>query len=67
MAEPVRDPHIPDLLSLQQAATRLGYNSKQGLLNRVHRGEIPCARVGTAVVFRAEVIEALAAAEVPAD
>lgn len=67
MAEPVRDPQIPDLLSLQQASTRLGYSSKQSLLNRYNRGEIPGYRVGTAVVFRAEVIEALAADELPSD
>lgn len=66
MTHHVRDPDIPDLLSLAQATARLGYASKQSLLNRVTRGEIPCARVGTAVVFRAALIEQLAAAEVDA-
>jgi len=67
MADPVRDPEIPDLLSLQEAATELGYASKQALLNRVDRGEIACARVGTTYAFRAALIAELKAAERPAD
>lgn len=67
MADPVRDPEIPDLYSLQQATTRLGYASKQSLLNRVARGEVACARVGNAYVFRAALIEELAATEQPGD
>ncbi|MGC4769185.1 hypothetical protein ACLQ25_09420 [Micromonospora sp. DT44] len=67
MADPVRDPEIPDLYSLQQATTRLGYASKQSLLNRVTRGEVACARVGNSYVFRAALIDQLAATEVAAD
>jgi hypothetical protein len=66
MADLVRDPEIPDLLSLQEAATELGYASKQSLLNRVTRGEVACAKIGTGYVFRAALIEELAAAERPA-
>ncbi|MEK8108638.1 hypothetical protein NKG94_34380 [Micromonospora sp. M12] len=66
MADPVRDPEIPDLYSLQEAATRLGYASKQSLLNRVARGEVACARVGTGYAFRAALIDELATAEQPA-
>lgn len=64
MADHARDPNIPELLSLREAATALDYNSKQGLLDRVARGEIPCARVGNSWVFRADLIAELKATEV---
>lgn len=61
MADLKRDPQIPELLSLQEAATELGYASKQGLLNRVAKGEIECAKAGTTYVFRADLIAELKA------
>lgn len=64
MADPVRDPQIPALYSLAQATARLGYNSKQSLLNRYRSGEVAGAEVGNAIVFRAALIDALAATEV---
>ena len=65
MAEYVRDPDIPDLLSLGEAAAELGYNSKQGLLNRVARREVACIMVGNSYAFRAALIAELKAAERP--
>ncbi|MFD6565412.1 hypothetical protein [Micromonospora profundi] len=65
MAKFVRDPNIPDLLSLREAAAELGYDSKQGLLNRVARGEVACVMVGGSYAFRATLIAELKAAERP--
>ncbi|MEU7590666.1 hypothetical protein AB0A95_30790 [Micromonospora sp. NPDC049230] len=67
MTGPVRDPEIPDLLSLQQATTELRYASKQSLLNRYNRGEIAGIRVGTSIAFRAALIAEIKAAEQPDD
>ena len=65
MANFVRDPEIPDLLSLREAATELGYDSKQGLLNRIARGEVACVMVGGSYAIRAALVAELKAAERP--
>lgn len=61
--EPARDPEIPELLTLPEAAARLGYSSRQSLLTRYNRGEIPGLAVGRSIVFRADLIDQMAAAE----
>ncbi|MDG4798996.1 hypothetical protein [Micromonospora sp. WMMD980] len=67
MGNPTIDPDIPRLYSLAEAATRLGYSSKQGLHKRLAAGEIPCGRVGTTFVLRADLIDALAEQERPTE
>ncbi|MFG1847760.1 helix-turn-helix domain-containing protein [Micromonospora carbonacea] len=52
-----RDPKIPDLVSLQEAAEILGI-SKQAVHKRVEAAQLVGARVGTAWVFRRAVVEA---------
>ncbi|MFI5852255.1 helix-turn-helix domain-containing protein [Micromonospora chalcea] len=66
MGNPTLDPDIPRLYSLAEAAAVLGYGSKQGLHKRIQAGEIPCRYVGTTLVLRADLIDALAAQENPA-
>lgn len=57
MSTPPRDPKIPDLVSLQEAADILGI-SKQAVHKRVEAAQLVGARVGTAWVFRRSVVEA---------
>ncbi|MEU4777455.1 helix-turn-helix domain-containing protein [Micromonospora sp. NPDC023633] len=57
MTSPPRDPKIPDLVSLQEAADILGM-SKQAALKRAERGQLLGARAGNAWVFRRAVVEA---------
>ncbi|MCT2280879.1 helix-turn-helix domain-containing protein [Micromonospora chalcea] len=52
-----RDPKIPDLVSIQEAADLLGI-SKQAVHKRVDRGQLVGAPVGNTYVFRRVVIEA---------
>ncbi|WP_431895898.1 helix-turn-helix domain-containing protein [Micromonospora haikouensis] len=54
---PPRDPRIPDLVSLQEAADILGI-SKQAVHKRVEAAQLLGARVGNAWVFRRAVVEA---------
>lgn len=56
MSEPPRDRHIPDLVSLQQAADILGH-TKQAVHKMVMKGQLRGARVGTTWVFRRVVVE----------
>ncbi|MEU7978268.1 hypothetical protein AB0B63_07020 [Micromonospora sp. NPDC049081] len=60
---PARDPQIPELLTLPEAAARLGYSSRQALLNRYNRGEVPGAEAGRSIIFRADLIDEMARAE----
>ncbi|MEV4521495.1 helix-turn-helix domain-containing protein [Micromonospora tulbaghiae] len=57
MTSEPRDPKIPDLLSLQEAADLLGI-SKQAVHKRAERGQLLGARAGNAWVFRRAVVEA---------
>lgn len=57
MTAPPRDPRIPDLVSLQEAADIIGI-SKQAVLKRIMARQLPAARVGTAWVLRRAVAEA---------
>ncbi|MFF3867336.1 helix-turn-helix domain-containing protein [Micromonospora sp. NPDC001898] len=61
---PPRDPKIPDLVSLQEAADILGI-SKQAVHKRVEASQLVGARVGTAWVFRRSVVEAARPAPAP--
>lgn len=62
MGEPTRDPYIPELLSMAQAAERLQL-TKQGVHRRYVQGQLPGAQIGNAIVFRAQLIDAIAKAE----
>lgn len=62
MGEPTRDPYIPELLSMAQAAERLQL-TKQGVHRRYTLGQLPGAPAGNAIVFRAQLIEEIAKAE----
>jgi hypothetical protein len=53
---PPRDPRIPDLVSLQEAADILGI-SKQATLKRAMAGQLLGARAGNAWVFRRVLVE----------
>lgn len=58
-ASPVnRDPKIPDLVNLVEAAEILGM-SKQATKKRADLGKIPGARVGPGWVFRRSVVVAI--------
>lgn len=52
-----RDPKIPDLLSLTEAAEMLGI-SRQAVHKRAMRGQLLGAQVGGTWVFRRVVVEA---------
>ncbi len=56
MADPPRDPRIPDLVSLHEAAEILGY-TRQYTHRIVMRGELRGARIGTTWVFRRTAVE----------
>lgn len=56
-ATPSRDPRIPDLVSLQEAADILGI-SKQATLKRALAGQLLGARAGNAWVFRRALVDA---------
>lgn len=56
MADPPRDPRIPDLVSLHEAADILGL-SRQYAHRIVMRGELRGARIGTTWVFRRVAVE----------
>ncbi|MCX5119201.1 helix-turn-helix domain-containing protein [Micromonospora sp. NBC_00362] len=62
MGEPTRDPYIPDLLSAAEAADILKL-TRQGVHKRWATGQLPGTTAGQAVVFRRELIEAIAKAE----
>jgi excisionase family DNA binding protein len=51
MTDPPRDPHIPDLVSLKEAAEILGV-SRQMTHKLAVKGELRGARVGEAWAFR---------------
>lgn len=57
VTEPPRDPRIPDLVSLTEAAEILGI-SRQGAHKRADRGQLLGAKVGGTWVFRRVVVEA---------
>ncbi|MEW2442770.1 helix-turn-helix domain-containing protein [Micromonospora marina] len=56
MSQP-RDPKIPDLVSIQEAAAILGI-SKQAVHKRIDRGQLVGAPVGSTYVLRRAVVEA---------
>lgn len=56
MADPPRDQRIPDLVSLQEAAT-IASMTRQGFHKLVMRGEIRGARIGSTWVFRRAAVE----------
>lgn len=57
MSSEPRDPRIPDLVSLQEAADLLGI-SKQAVHKRAEHGQLLGARAGNAWVFRRALVEA---------
>lgn len=60
-----RDPRIPDLLNAVEAAEMLGI-SRQAVLKRANRGQLPGALVGGTVwVFRRVLIEKMRDEEQP--
>ncbi|WP_320069589.1 helix-turn-helix domain-containing protein [Micromonospora sp. RTGN7] len=63
-ATPPRDPRIPDLVSLQEAADILGI-SKQAVHKRIKAAQLVGAQVGSAWVFRRSVVEAARPAPAP--
>lgn len=58
MADPPRDPRIPDLTSLSEAAEILGV-SRAAVHKMVIKGRLRGARVGAGWVFRRVVVEKL--------
>ncbi len=66
MGEPTRDPYIPDLVNAAEAAEILKL-TRQGVHKRWASGQLPGATAGTSVVFRRELIEAIARAELIPD
>ncbi len=56
MADPPRDPRIPDLVSLHEAAEIMGM-TRQAAHKMVTKGQLRGARVGTTWVFRRIVVE----------
>ena len=68
MPEKVRDARqgwapLPELLSVSEAATRLGV-SRQRVLHLINAGDLPAERVGTAWVLSAAAVDARAVARV---
>lgn len=57
-----RDPEIPDLVSLTEAAAIL-QSTRPAAFKRATRGNMPGAQAGTTFVFRREVVEEIAARE----
>ncbi|MFG3639069.1 hypothetical protein ACGF3C_02195 [Micromonospora sp. NPDC047762] len=62
MGEPIRDPEIPDLVNAAEAADILKL-TRQGVHKRWASGQLPGGTAGQSVVFRRELIEAIAKAE----
>lgn len=66
MGTPTPDPEIPDLVSAAEAAEILQL-TRQGVHKRWASGQLPGATAGQAVVFRRELIEAIAKVELIPD
>lgn len=58
----IRDPEIPDLVDLTEAAATLGI-SRQAMHKRAAKGNPPGAQVGGGWVFRRVMVESAAAAK----
>jgi excisionase family DNA binding protein len=56
MESPQRDRHIPDLVSLTEAAELLGV-SRAAVHKMIGKGQLVGAQVGTTWVFRRAVVE----------
>lgn len=66
MGNPTHDPEIPDLVNAAEAAEILQL-TRQGVHKRWASGQLPGGTAGQAVVFRRELIEAIAKAELTDD